>query len=221
MARHSRNLVNENNPYGGLRTLIRFIRTDLLVKAEVRDPYDDTMHFFPIEIENRFIGPNVHDVVIRRPPTITEIKEAKKKEKVLSDYIWILRPLRSLFIDIEKRKTADGEEKLRPYNSRFVTGGKNAFHETEDYVTVSKNTSVSISTLAYQLCIAMDGGVENARNRVDDLASRAWRNDTERARKIYELIKESDEEYLNDSEIPSNLKEATSISQFVEKILQD
>jgi hypothetical protein len=218
MARHSRNIDNTNPALagpvsGGLRTLVRFEREDLLVRMTLTDPVSGNEVKLPLDKGGHRVGINIQEAVVSEfipPPTSID-------PKAKGYYVRKLRPDASCFLPAEKRVEGEPTKILR---ESLLTGG--AFlADSDDVVHVTKQSSVSISTVALKLAIAMEGGFEEARNRIADLAADAWKKDIKRALLLFQLIKSSPEKRIPEDEIPQELKATATISQEIEsKILK-
>lgn len=217
MARHSRNIDNTNptgsGPIsGGLRTLVLFDREDLLVRLDLADPVTGGIVTVPFRGSN-YVGVNIQDVVVSRYINPPKDQDPKAKGRTVRT----LRPHAEYFIPADKRQS-DEPEKL--ISESFLTGGQYLGDEG-DTVRVLKKSSVSISTVALRLAVAMEGGYEEARNRIADLAAEAWKKDIDRAHQLYQLIKTAEDKRIDETSIPSELKATATISQEIEsKILR-
>ncbi len=217
MARHSRNI--EISDYfaetssGGLRTVILINRKDYLVGLEMIDPALNEFYMLPRTGSlGVYEGINIQAVVDR----VDKVEKDKKTGKPVSYTCWTLKNTDAFFTPKEKRN----DKHTNRIRQSFITGGK-LVDTVDDLYLVEKKSSISISTVAYKLAIAMEGNFEYGRYRITDLAEEAWRNDIERARKLYNFIKDSENGEVRESDLPKELRAKSTISQEVEgKILK-
>jgi hypothetical protein len=99
MSRHSRKIDNTNTTgtgtvSGGLRTLVRFEREDLLVRMTLTDPLNDEASVrLPLDQGTHKVGVNIQEVVVQEfvPPDL------KKDPKATGYLVRKLRPEASYF----------------------------------------------------------------------------------------------------------------------------
>jgi hypothetical protein len=176
------------------------------------DPLNDEASVrLPLDQGTHKVGVNIQEVVVQEfvPPDL------KKDPKATGYLVRKLRPEASYFLPSDKRPNGPIEKALR---ETLLTGGK-FMADDDDVVRVLKQSSVSISTIALKLAIAMEGGFEEARNRIADLAAQAWQKDIERAYLLWKLVSEAKGQQIEESLIPAELKATATISQEIESKL--
>lgn len=214
MSRHSRKIDTNTSPAGeasgGLRTIIRIERSDLLFKGRVQDPeHPDHKIRLPFTEEKNsrhLIGPNVQEIIVCRVVNDIAVRTLRRDDE--------------FFLPKEKRIQDEFSPK-KCLRASLLTGGvPDGDSNHSDFVKVKKKSTVSISTIAFKLMIAMTGDFEDARDRIAELAAEAWERDLDRALELYNFI-ESKGGKVEEDLIPPELKATAAISQEIEsKILK-
>jgi hypothetical protein len=214
MSRHSRKI--ETNTWltgevsGGLRTSIRIERADLLFRSQIQDPLHHTNKItlpFPEDDNSRhLVGPNIQEITVIHHVNASPVR--------------MLRLDNEFFIPEEKRLPGQFSPKACLRSSILTGGVPDGDSNHNDFVRVRKKSTVSISTIAFKLMIAMTGDFEDARDRIAELAEEAWERDLERAVKLYDFILANGGR-VKENMIPHELKATSAISQEIEsKILK-
>lgn len=211
MSRHSRKIDTGTSPTGevsgGLRTIVRIERADLLFRATIQDPLypDHRIKLpFPEDKSNHDVGVNIQEVIV-----IRQMKESR---------VWAIRSDDEFFLPEELRIPGAFSPKLCLRQSLLTGGVPRGLSGHPDFVQVEKKSTVSISTIAFKLMISMTGDFQDARDRIAELAEEAWERDLSRAVKLYELIQANGGK-VEEGLIPSELKATATISQEIESMI--
>jgi hypothetical protein len=197
---------------GGLRIVIKFEREELLVKRPLTDPVSGAQVQVPFRAEDsatHHVGVNIQDIVTKK----VIVPEPGSGPKATARKVRTVRPDPEFFQPREHRVESPKPETF--LTAEFLTGGAYVSDEG-DVIRVRKKSTVSISTVAFKLAIAMKSGYEEARNWIADLAAEAWEKDVERAKQLYHLVESSPDRRIDEDLIPAGLKATATISQEIE-----
>lgn len=163
------------------------------------------------------VSPNVLDI-LKRETAIVEVENEMialggtrhtSKQKV-EKLVWHLRSPQEFFP--KKEEEISGEHSL----SKSLSTGGTIIGEEDEFIAVTKRSSVSINSLVYRLAVGMRGSDADAVRYIGELDADAWERDNERAIKLYKLVSKAKEGYVLDEEIPKALKASASVGQTVE-----
>jgi hypothetical protein len=173
------------------RAVIKFIREDLLWRGRI-DGID-----VPVSDKDRVVGPTILDMIVRR--------------EVDDKPVWSLRQENDLFErDISKRTLAS-----LPVKAGLVSGGKVIAIE-DDFVRITKMSSVSIGAYAFRLAVGALGSIRDAHAVIASKAAAAWTADLARSRSLYQAIKSAPKCRLAETAAVAELRPAGSISDEIE-----
>ncbi|MGK7898693.1 MAG: J domain-containing protein [Xenococcus sp. (in: cyanobacteria)] len=195
-----------------LSTTIWFFREDLLLRSEkpIVNPYSGEEVEIPYLVspaKNVYVGPNIHDCL-----------ERKESESQKNCYYWRIREHEEFFANPKKDELE--EDQNHPFLKKLATGGEPIEEVDDNFWLVKKASSVSLNTLVYNLSVGMSvGDVGKAVDLIGELASKAWKEDIYRAKRVYSIIATSKNRIIDESELFNQfpLFEANhTISQVVE-----
>ena len=212
MAWHNRYIKAKDpkKPSGGLRTNVTFIREDLLWRTTkpILDPYTGEELILPKgehKVGKTCYGANILDILER-----TKIEELNPKDNTpqINTY-WQLRDPDQFFAPLKERKDDRYGELLKKY-----CAGGTVEEVNDNFIVVSKRSSVSVNALVYKLAIGMTGNYAIASRKIGEMAANAWANDLIRAKQTYQAIVKAGGKLL-ESELTIN-RATSTISQQVE-----
>ena len=175
------------------RVLVRFEREELLWRGRVGDIE------VPVEVNQRLVGPTVLDRVVRRPG------------QAGAPAYWTLRdPWEFLEPDFALRR-AQGH----PLCAKFASSGTRIADE-DDFVRVSKPSTLSLGPYALRLTVGALGGIAEAHELIGERAAMAWRADIDRARAIYAKLRAAPHGMLLETPELEALRPGSSISAQIE-----
>lgn len=191
MAQHVRYANADAND----RAIVRFTRTDLLLRGEINGIK------MPRPVGHLLVGPTILDALLRSP-----LSNRKKPA------VWTLRdPLQ--FIELPDKRDASAGH---PFKPSLVSGGF-ALSEDNEFVQVQKASTVSIGAVAYRLAVGMHGTVGAAYKAIAAKAVAAWAADLVRSRRLYEAIKAAPKGELLETPDIAALRPVGSISEQIER----
>ena len=181
------------DPHKTERVLVRFEREELLWRGRVGE-ID-----VPVKVQSRLVGPTVLDRVVRRPG------------QAGAPAYWTLRdPWEFLEPDFARRR-AQGH----PLCATFASGGTRIADEDE-FVRVSKPSTLSLGPYALRLTVGALGGISEAHELIAERAAQAWRVDLDRARAIYSKLRAAPRGMLLETPEMEALRPGSSISAQIE-----
>lgn len=214
------------------RRQVKFLRLDLIWQTEklLISPYTGLqLNGLPIwKDKSMVIGPTILDMMTRTVWPTKALPEEKRSLVPAGQAgiaVWGFRDLATIWrkpdeakrpakeiADLEREHLVD-----HPFKVSMASGGQ-VTSLGEDFLTVKKNSTVSLSEIAFKLAIGMYGGFESAYTQIGKMAAAEWEADLERAQALWRHIQQANGFLLEDSAIAA-LRPLSSVSQEVERLV--